>query len=89
MAKLEAEPDELCEQCKGTGIRTDAVGVKYGYPNKTITNLDNPRKGQRGWCNGCDGKGTRRPTSTYYPFSTDVVEEFTKFLNDCGGFKIL
>lgn len=37
-------------------------------------------------CNGCGGKGTRRPTSTWYPFSEENVREFAEFLAECGGF---
>lgn len=39
-------------------------------------------------CNGCHGKGKRPPSSTYYPFSTENVMEFAKFVRNSGGFRI-
>ena len=39
-------------------------------------------------CNPCDGKGTRRPFATHYPFNLDNVAEFAKFLEFSGGFSI-
>ena len=39
-------------------------------------------------CNGCDGKGERRPWDTHYPFSVENVQEFCDFLETCGGFAI-
>lgn len=38
--------------------------------------------------NGCDGKGTKRPADTWYPFEVENVKEFATFLQDCGGFEI-
>jgi hypothetical protein len=34
----------------------------------------------QGKCNGCDGKGKRRPWATHYPFSVENVKEFCDFL---------
>lgn len=49
------------------------------------TDLDKPEP----WtCNGCNGKGTRRPSHTWYPFSAENVRNFRDFLLDCGGFAI-
>jgi len=42
----------------------------------------------KGKCNGCGGKGKRRPSSTYYPFSQENVEEFIVFTRNSGGFEI-
>lgn len=42
----------------------------------------------KGECNGCEGKGTRRPWSAHYPFSVENVQQFVHFLRDCGGFEI-
>ena len=39
-------------------------------------------------CNGCSGKGTKRPWSCSYPFSKDNVIEFEKFCEQSGGFTI-
>lgn len=42
----------------------------------------------KGKCNGCDGKGKRRPFSTNYGFNVDNVKEFIKFCRNSGGFRI-
>ena len=39
-------------------------------------------------CNGCQGKGARRPFNTQYPFDIDNVKEFAKFCEQSGGFEI-
>lgn len=39
-------------------------------------------------CNGCEGKGHKRPWAAHYPFSVENVQEFVYFLRDCGGFEI-
>tara|TARA_R110002012_G_scaffold118561_1_gene267419 strand:+ start:138 stop:692 length:555 start_codon:yes stop_codon:yes gene_type:complete len=41
-----------------------------------------------GECNGCRGKGQRRPDCTSYPFDIETVQEFAAFVNSCGGFEI-
>ena len=68
IAEQQAEPDEECSLCKGTGTREDHF----------VT----------GPCNGCNGKGVRRPFMTMYPFEVQNVEEWTHFLLNCGGFEI-
>ena len=69
----ETVPDEQCQICDGTGQRPDGLyGVEW--------------KGKG--CNGCDGKGTKRPWVTEYPFTVENVEEFANFLDCCGGFQI-
>lgn len=85
-AALEALPDVPCDICKGTGIRTDAVGVQHGQPERETTLPDGTKR--KGWCNGCSGKGSVRPWPTHYGFGTGDVEEFAEFLEHCGGFKI-
>lgn len=39
-------------------------------------------------CNNCEGTGKSLPWWTHYPFSVANMEEFERFLRDCGGFKI-
>jgi len=39
-------------------------------------------------CNGCGGKGKRRPFETNYPFDTENVEAFATFCQNSGGFEI-
>lgn len=65
---LEATPDEKCDLCGGTGVRTD-MKVENG-------------------CNGCQGKGTRRPASTWYGFNEENVKEFAEFCEKSEGFSI-
>lgn len=87
--ELNALPDEPCVYCNSTGIRTDHVSESLGMQNRIIASPANhPRLGQKGWCNGCDGKGYTRPFETSYSFSVENVQEFVNFLNACGGFKI-
>jgi len=83
-------PDESCIYCNGTGVRIDAVGIANGMHLKAIPDdaENHPRVGATGWCNGCDGKGRKRPADTWYHFSVENVKEFADFLDDCGGFKI-
>lgn len=87
-AMLNAMPDETCQWCKGTGIRNDAIGQQYGMPYKVIHEEGHPRKGQKGWCNACNGLGKTRPFATSYHFSVENVREFAKFVRDSGGFEI-
>jgi hypothetical protein len=41
-----------------------------------------------GWCNACDGVGTRENWALSYPFTVENVREWCDFLEDCGGFAI-
>lgn len=85
---LDAMPDEPCQWCKATGVRTDEVGVANGMPERFIGATKHPRNGQRGWCNGCDGVGSVRPSMSHYRFTVGDVVEFCEFLEKCGGFEI-
>lgn len=88
-AELAALPDEPCAYCASTGTRTDAVGVRMGMRTRTCPDEPgHPRRGEVGWCNGCDGRGRVRPSEADYPFSVENVEAFVAFLRDCGGFEI-
>lgn len=42
----------------------------------------------KGSCNGCEGKGKRRPDACHYPFQEDNVIDFAKFCEESGGFEI-
>jgi len=80
---------EKCPLCEGTGTRMDAIGVQYGQHDKKLTPEQAALYGREfGWCNGCDGHGTRENFMTNYPFDVSNVEEFTQFLRQCGGFRI-
>jgi DnaJ-class molecular chaperone len=73
-ADMDALPDEKCKYCNGTGDRKDLEPAEW--------------KKKCGGCNACHGKGKVRPTDTFYPFDTDNIREFVKFLAHCGGFAI-
>lgn len=87
-AVIAAMPRETCDICGGTGIRKDKVGYDMGQPFKVIHTEGHPRKGQKGWCNGCDGIGTKPAWAASYPFSVENVQEFAAFCRDSGGFNI-
>ena len=72
---IAALPRLTCQFCEGTGTRTDPVGVSLGYA-------------ERGWCNGCDGKGDREAWEASYSLSTALVREFAAFVRHSGGFEI-
>jgi hypothetical protein len=98
--QLAALPLVPCEFCKGTGVRTDDVGIKHGLPETMITAEylamsrfaenpeSHPRFGQKGSCNGCHGAGNNPDWRTRYPASLEAVQEWVAFLKDCGGFEI-
>jgi len=70
---LNALPSLTCNICEGTGQRPDGLyGVEWTKPG----------------CNGCDGTGESRPYETYYSLDVQDIEEFTDFLEACGGFSI-
>jgi hypothetical protein len=80
---------EECDLCNATGIRTDAVGVEMGMPTKELSPETQILTGRtHGWCNACDGVGTKEHWAMGYPFSQDNVREFAEFLEGCGGFQI-
>ena len=72
-------PDEPCDFCSGMGI----VQVKEGWPDYVEGEVK-----FRDPCNACDGKKTKRPWQSNYPFSVENVQEFAEFLTDSGGFEI-
>ena len=82
-------PREACNLCECTGIRNDDVGVENGMPTKQLSAEMKTLLGRNyGWCNGCDGMGTREAFIAGYPFCEDNVKEFAEFLENCGGFQI-
>jgi hypothetical protein len=79
-AALAAVPDDVCQWCNGTGVRTDEVGVKLDMP-------------ARNYCNGCDGQegghpGRVRPSSDWNMIDLEHFESWITFLSICGGFEI-
>ena len=85
-ADLAALPEEPCPHCDATGIRTDEVGVRYGWPDKVAER--GPRAGQKGSCNACGGAGTEPNWSTFYSLELDDIIEFIDFLRNSKGFSI-
>lgn len=92
-AHLESLPLKTCDLCHGTGIRTDKVGQDMKFPERVIGKewndpIDHPRYGQKGYCNGCGGRGTVKDFRANYPFSVENVQEFAIFCRESGGFEI-
>lgn len=86
---LASLPRVQCGVCFGTGIRTDDVGQQAGMPEKQLSPEVAVLTGRtHGWCNACDGVGTRENFEMHYSFDVANVDEFTLFLEECGGFKI-
>lgn len=65
-------PDVPCGICGGTGRRAEPPAIGPGELE----------------CNGCGGKGTRRPFFTMYPFTAENVREFARFCAESGGFRV-
>ena len=87
-AKLRRLPRQTCTHCNGTGVRTDEIGRRLGYDQRVIEAKDSPRHGTVGWCNGCDSRGTTRPSETHYSVCEADLREFAAFLRESGGFRI-
>ena len=82
-------PREDCDLCNSTGIRTDEVGVEYGMPERELPVEMQILIGRtHGYCNGCNGEGTRTPWQANYPFEVENVRQFADFLANCGGFEV-
>jgi hypothetical protein len=74
---MDAVPDEPCEICNGTGTRP---GGREQFGEAWLKETHG--------CNGCQGKGSRRPSATWYPFEESNVREFAAFVRESGGFRI-
>ena len=86
---LDSLPTYPCDICEGTGIRTDLIGQEQGMSDKVLDETAQVvLSRERGWCNGCEGKGEKPDWQTHYPFEVENVLEFAEFLKHCGGFKI-
>jgi hypothetical protein len=82
-------PNEECNLCNKTGIRTDNIGKEQGMDTKVLPDDKAIMLGRdTGWCNGCDGLGWKPHFATHYPFSKENVQEFAEFLAESGGFSI-
>ena len=82
-------PREDCALCNNTGTRSDEIGVQHGMPTKVLDEIKASVLGRTiGWCNGCDGVGTKEPWAASYPFDVDNVQQFANFVIASGGFEI-
>jgi hypothetical protein len=82
-------PRHKCDLCEGTGVRRDAVGIKFGMPTKELdAALAAVVRRTHGWCNACGGEGVVEDIGTSYPFEVENVREFARFLKESGGFSI-
>jgi hypothetical protein len=82
-------PKETCEFCEGTGIRTDAVGIQWGMPERELAPEIAIITGRtHGFCNGCSAEGTKEHWETNYSLELEDLVEFSDFLETCGGFEI-
>lgn len=101
-AKLRALPDKSCWLCHGSGVRRDGIAMRTGrYREKPQPEVvipedamdvderkPHPRRGQTGWCNGCDGRGYRRPSACDYELTIEELKRFSEFCRHSGGFTI-
>lgn len=82
-------PMEPCSYCGCTGIRTDDVGIRLGYPTRELPpDLAIELGRTHGTCNGCSGRGYQESFEDSYYFETKNMEEFAHFALCSGGFKI-
>lgn len=89
MAELAKLPRTDCPHCEATGIRSDAIGVEAGMPEKALKPEVASVVGRDiGWCNGCDGIGTQEHFAHNYPFEVENVKVFAEFCIASGGFEI-
>tara|TARA_B110000503_G_scaffold49712_1_gene80687 strand:+ start:917 stop:1435 length:519 start_codon:yes stop_codon:yes gene_type:complete len=82
-------PLDDCTICEGTGIRTDEIGSRDGQPVRVLEEAQAIILGRtEGWCNGCNGEGTKENFLLNYDLAPEDVKDFSDFLQDCGGFEI-
>lgn len=68
-----------CDLCNRTGVRRDAVGVANKFPEHELPAAQAKLVGHtHGWCNGCDGNGTR----SVWPTQFQARDGDVQFLRD-------
>jgi hypothetical protein len=81
-------PRQRCDLCGGTGVRTDEVGVQYGYDHRVFNEAEWKWSGG---CNACGGTGTTDDFALSYHLRLIDLAEFADFLELAatdGGFSI-
>jgi len=78
LRRIQSLPDEPCPHCNGTGHRNEHRSL--------LSRGDEFVHGAA--CNACEGKGHRRPSSTWYHFDVENVQAFANFCAASGGFAI-
>lgn len=82
-------PRETCNFCSGTGIRTDAVAIEHGMPEKELSPELQALLGRtHGVCNACSSQGSLEAFELSYRLDREDIEQFADFLENCGGFEI-
>jgi len=82
-------PREDCTICHNTGIRSDEIGLEMKMPERTLAPEVQTLTGRtHGYCNGCNGIGSRENWELSYYLDEDDLKEFAVFLEGCGGFEI-
>ena len=69
---LESLEQVDCDICDATGKRQEPPETGAGDRE----------------CNGCNGKGERKPFIAGYPFDANNVRDFAHFCEKSGGFEI-
>lgn len=82
-------PREDCDICNNTGIRSDDLGRQMGMHDKELPpEVQTLTSRTHGWCNGCNGIGSRENWELSYSLDESDIKSFAEFLQDCGGFEI-
>jgi hypothetical protein len=87
-AVVSALPDEPCPLCKGTGIRPDEVSPKGDQTDSANSKAVHPRNGEKGLCNGCNGRGSSPHFLKGFFLKVEDIREFAEFARASGGFGI-
>ena len=83
-------PDTACSRCNGDGQVRGFVELPHPaqadeIPKAQLFPTMLPPMVQ---CRACDGTGIKSRRKETVPFGEENVEQFAKFLRDCGGFRI-
>jgi len=79
-------PMETCKYCEGTGVRINTLAKQLAFVE--VGSYDQDDHTETIHCNVCDGQGEVANFVVNYSFDVSNLEQFGKFLVDCGGFRI-